>query len=386
MRRRDFLRAGAAAAGYAFVSASPFERAAAARIDRPARGGPGRYGPLQAADANGIELPAGFTSRVVARGGQVVPGTGYTWHRAPDGGETFADGSGWIYVSNAELMFDGGVSALRFDANANVVGAYSICSGTRRNCSGGKTPWGTWLSCGETRRGQVWECDPTGAADPIVRPALGAFMHEAVAVDPVSRRLYLTEDRGNGRFYRFTPEVWGDLGAGLLEVAAVDAEGHVTWHAVPNPNPNGVQTPTRRQVPQSPPFAGGEGIVYERGHVYFTTKGDNRVWDLDTRSQKLYVLYDAALDPATQLTGVDNITASHGDLIVAEDGGNMELVLITPNLVASPLLRVVGQSGSELAGPAFDPSGRRLYVSSQRGDGDGITYEISGPFLRVGGC
>jgi hypothetical protein len=54
----------------------------------------------------------------------------------------------------------------------------------------------------------------------------------------------------------------------------------------------------------------------------------------------------------------------------------------TPNGVVSPLLRVVGQSGSELAGPAFDPRGTRLYVSSQRGGGGGITYEITGPFRR----
>ncbi len=70
-------------------------------------------------------------------------------------------------------------------------------------------------------------------------------------------------------------------------------------------------------------------------HVYFTTKGDNRVWDYDTRSQRLAVLYEAALDPSVQLTGVDNT--------------------------------------SELAGPAFDPSGRRRYVRSQRGRGTGIT-------------
>jgi secreted PhoX family phosphatase len=117
--------------------------------------------------------------------------------------------------------------------------------------------------------------------------------------------------------------------------------------------------------------------------VYFTTKGDNRLWHLDTRESSLTVLYDAALDPTMQLTGVDNVTHSRGgDLFVAEDGGNMELVMLTPNGVVAPLLRVVGQAGSELAGPAFDPTGRRLYVSSQRGGGSGITYEIRGPFRR----
>ncbi|MFB9248812.1 hypothetical protein ACFFWE_11280 [Sphaerisporangium melleum] len=64
-----------------------------------AQPGPSPYGPLQAADGNGIQLPAGFTSRVIARSGRQV--AGYTWHWAPDGGACFPDGTGWIYVSNS---------------------------------------------------------------------------------------------------------------------------------------------------------------------------------------------------------------------------------------------------------------------------------------------
>ncbi len=133
----------------------------------------------------------------------------------------------------------------------------------------------------------------------------------------------------------------------------------VSWAVVPNPNPAiGVDTPTRLQVAGSTAFNGGEGITCRRDHVYFTTKGDNRVWDLDTRNDRLTVFYDAALDPTMQLTGVDNVTHGRsGDLLVAEDGGNMELVLLTPDGVVAPLLRVVGQDGSELAGPAFDARG-----------------------------
>ena len=74
-----------------------------------------------------------------------------------------------------------------------------------------------------------------------------------------------------------------------------------------------------------------------------------------------------------------------GDVIIAEDGGNMELVLITPGCEAAPVVRVVGQSFSELTGPAFDPTGRRLLFNSQRGgiSRRGITYEVTGPFRRV---
>ncbi|HEX2486234.1 MAG TPA: translocation protein TolB, partial [Myxococcota bacterium] len=47
------------------------------------------------------------------------------------------------------------------------------------------------------------------------------------------------------------------------------------------------------------------------------------------------------------------------------------------------VLRLDGHSNSEIAGPALDPSGRRLYFSSQRGAngiGIGTTYEVTGPF------
>ena len=56
--------------------------------------------------------------------------------------------------------------------------------------------------------------------------------------------------------------------------------------------------------------------------------------------------------------------------------------MITPDGVVVAVPARHGQAGSELAGPAFDPSGRRLYFSSQRGGGNGITYEITGPFRR----
>jgi secreted PhoX family phosphatase len=136
-------------------------------------------------------------------------------------------------------------------------------------------------------------------------------------------------------------------------------------------------------VAASSPFNGGEGVEYSLGIIYFTTKGDNRVWEYDPHNQLLSVLYDASQDPGRQLTGVDNLASSSGgDLLVAEDGGNMELVIITPEGTASALLRIAGQSSSEITGPAFNPAGTRLYFSSQRAgtNGRGITYEVSGPF------
>lgn len=381
MERRDCLRLGAAVAASAFVGSSLWSRALAA----PAQGGPGPYGPLLPADANGIMLPEGFRSRVIAHAQEAVGRTAYVWPIFPDGGATFRTGGGWIYVANSEFVSPGGVSAVRFDQRGDIVDAYSICTDTLVNCAGGRTPWNTWLTCEEVAGGHVWECDPSGRRAQIKRPALGTFKHEAAAVDPRSLDVYLTEDEPDGRLYRFVPARRRSLEEGELQVAVVADDGLVTWVRVPEPNPAipGSGTPTRHQVEEATVFPGGEGIVYDRGRIFVTTKGNGRVSEYDIGSQRLSVVYDPTLDPVRQLTGVDNVTVTRsGDLVVAEDGGNMELVLLTRSGVASPVLRVLGQDGSELTGPAFDPSGRRLYFSSQRADGVGITYEVSGPFQR----
>ncbi len=376
LSRRAFLvrTAAAGAAGATGVGLSG-QRVGAETDTEP-------YGPLRPPDGNGLRLPEGFSSRVLATTGQPVGRSGYSWHLFPDGGATFAVDDGWVYVSNSESPPDagGGVGALRFDADGEVVDAYRILAGTRNNCAGGPTPWGTWLSCEEHEGGRVWECDPSGEAPAGVRPALGTWNHEAVAVDPEAEVLYLTEDHPEGRFYRFTPDRWPSLDAGSLEAARV-ADDEVSW--LPVPDPTASSSPTRTQVPESTAFNGGEGIWFADGVVYFTTKGDGRVWRFEGGSSGLRVLYEPeGSEPV--LDGVDNITVSPGgEVVVCEDhAGEQDLVVVGSRGAAGRLLRVTGQPGSELAGAAFAPAGDRLYVSSQRGGpgGIGITYEITGPF------
>ena len=61
------------------------------------------YGPRRPPDANGVMLPKGFRSRIIARGQELVPGTDYRWHIASDGMATFPEkGGGFIRFSTAE--------------------------------------------------------------------------------------------------------------------------------------------------------------------------------------------------------------------------------------------------------------------------------------------
>ena len=135
-------------------------------------------------------------------------------------------------------------------------------------------------------------------------------------------------------------------------------------------------------------FNGGEGIWFDSGTVYFSTKGDNTVWAYDTATDALDTIYEGG----GPLTGVDNLTVSAaGEIFVCEDGGNMEICVIEPGGAVAPFLRLTGEAatvlpdrGNELAGVVFDPSGRRLYFAAQRAYGFGVVYEVTGPFRQSG--
>ena len=393
--RRSLLAAGAVAAGAASLGPGLVRRALAA----PARAGAGPYGPLLAPDANGVQLPKGFSSRIVAQATQPVGGTLYTLPIFPDGQATFrTEDGGWILVTNSESVAasGAGVSATRFDSRGEITDAYRILGETNLNCAGGPTPWGTWLSGEETGDGMIWECDPAGVLEAEPRPLLGVFNHEAAAVDPVGGRLYLTEDDPVGAFYRFTPANYPSLDSGVLEAAVVGSDGKVAWHEVPDPTTAETGTRTADQVPGVTRFDGSEGIWYGRGLCFFTTKGDKRVWEYDCRTERLEVIFDREQAPDASLDAVDNVTVNAlGDVFVCEDGGNLEIGLIDRRKnTVSPLIRLPGpeHSRSEIAGVCFDPSGTRMYFTSQRGSqvpnlpGPGTIFEVTGPFrLPKGG-
>ena len=417
MHRRAFLRNGLILGGTAAGSNLLGWTVPAAGALAAEERGPGPYGPLDGRfpDDNGLVLPEGFSSRIVAVGGSAVGDTGYAWPLFPDGKGTFPmSDAGWILACNHEV-FDfqtpsgpsGGASAIRFAADGSITGAWPILSGSHSNSRGAATPWGTWLSCQEAfgGDGRIWECDPTGGSPAVLRNALGVRTHGSVTVDAIGGHCYMTEAHRDGRFYRFTMLDESLSGVALtdgpLEAMVVDPGGSVTWISVPDPT--GTAAPTRVQAADGFVTPMGGGVAVHDGTIVFTTGLDDRVHSVDLAAGHHSVVWDGS-GRRSPLFGIGDLAvAGSGDLFVTEDRGDMEVVVVTPSGTVAPFCRMVGNAHrfSEVTGPCFDPSGDRLYVSSLRGRGEalvrdvvpdldwgagaegrhvGVTYEITGPF------
>ncbi len=316
------------------------------------------------------------------------------------------------------------------DGSVRLVRDFVSLGGTIINCAGGPTPWGSWISCEESvwglgngyqrPHGYVFEV-PSAAHEQVAAaplPALGRFVHEAVAVDPRGGVVYLTEDaaavgqRPGAGFYRFIPRVPGRLAEGgrLQALAVRDRPNHVTyrdqragttlpavWVDIPDPDPPTAEQDSLAVLQQglergAATFQRLEGCWYGNGRVFFnaTSGGDagrGQVWQYRPRGPERGDLTLVFESPGPEvLNGPDNITVSPRGrgLLVAEDNGQaVHLRGVTPDGGVFTFARNL-EDTREFAGVCFSPGGETLFVNLQgNGAGRAATYAIRGPW-RLG--
>ncbi|MDP8963139.1 MAG: PhoX family protein [Cyanobacteriota bacterium] len=439
-RRQFFTLAGAGAA--TAVLASPLK----ALYARPARGRlvrGGGYGNLIVDPKGLLDLPKGFQYRAFSRTGDIMS-DGNPVPADHDGMAAFPGANNTvILVRNHELsptetnkpgliaptdkQYDsnnrGGTTTLVVGPNRELISHYASLAGTNRNCAGGPTPWGSWISCEENTdtpattpinlkpHGYNFEvpANASGPVDPIPLIAMGRFNHEAVAVDPKTGIVYQTEDRGDSLFYRFIPSQPGNLKAGgVLQALVIKGKPQVNtsnkptstipvgepleveWVTIDNPNPENDNAPTgvryQGYAKGAAQFTRGEGAWYGNGEVYFTctnggTAGAGQVWRYvpgRTAQQGGTIELFVEPDDPYILDAPDNVVvAPTGDLFLCEDGPNTQFVVgVNPGGQLYQFARNA-LNDSEFAGACFSPSGQTMFVNIQS---PGITFAIWGPW------
>lgn len=440
--RRDFIKTSLLATGFlglqrAIGASNPTSRLATG------------YGPL-VSDPHGImDLPKGFSYQVLSRRGARMS-DGYKVPGLPDGMAAFPGKDGRVVLvrnhelglgsaswgplddpkrcpdempcydrgGDDEVVCPGGTTHLIYNPETGQVEEeFLSLLGTDRNCAGGPTPWGTWITCEEPEfltegrgkeHGWCFEVSASekGVQKPVPLKGLGRFRHEAIAVDPETGIVYLTEDRHEGLFYRFIPEVKGQLaGGGKLQALAIKGKSGadsrnwqrrnrlveneklaVEWIDLVETDAPKDDLRLRGAEAGATLFARGEGCWWHEEELFFccTNGGPGKRGQLfrfkpapDGGELELF------LEPSHSdlLTNGDNLTlAKNGDVIIAEDRGDDQCSL---RGVTSEgriyTLATNALNSSELAGVCFSPKGDILFVNIQT---PGLTLAIRGDWSR----
>jgi len=314
----------------------------------------------------------------------------------------------------------GGTTTLVYNLKTGVVEKeYMSLFGTERNCAGGITPWGTWISCEESNlkrdknHGYCFEVLPSediNVSKPKPIEGMGRFMHEAIAVDPNTGIVYLTEDQGDGLIYRFIPNVKEQLhkGGKLQALAIRKKKSYDTrnWNKkrikvgerletywidlkdVHSPNDD---LKKRGRKDGAAVFARGEGMWWGENEVYFccTNGGKAQAGQIfkyipsryegsnnEENSPGILELFVES-NNKKDLDQCDNLTvAPWGDLIVCEDKAHPRLMGVTKDGSIYKFADSV-KYRSELTGVCFSPEGSTMFVNIQH---VGLTLAITGPW------
>jgi Bacterial protein of unknown function (DUF839) len=350
-------------------------------------------------EATGLRLATGLSVRQIARSGEkVIFGSmlanqsmsSLPFHVEPDGAAVVAttDG-GWIYVSNCESSlgkYKGGVYALAFDSDGEIKDYYTLLVNTTRNCNGGLTPWGTWVSCEETAHGQCWQVDPLGLTEPeptaIAEPEGGNFEAFAYDIRNSSRPcFFITEDHELGALRRWCPdpthlnETWNMLhGNGTREYLKIIPDtNRFEWTPYLSEGRNSAKS----YFPQS------EGISHKDGILYFVSKKLKRLFicNLDTGEFRTESTNDQGLLIGDGLFNAEPDYVIHGAgndiLYFLQDGGTPGVYArktSTGEYFAIMEAEHARYKRDEFTGLSWSPDWTKLYVCIQD---IGILFEVT---------
>jgi len=465
--RREFVKNSFITAGFLGLSACSKNYTAAVssgQLGATNLGAEG-YGPLMDDPFGRMRLPKGFSYKVFSLAGETmddgfrVPGAhdGMAAFPGPDGltllvrnhemspdkesESIYAHSEAWNGLDHSRLYdagdetarCQGGTSTLVFNTRTQELKRhYLSLAGTIRNCSGGTTPWGSWITCEENvskadghlqkDHGYNFEVPANyeiGLVDPVPLIEMGRFNHEAVAVDPASGIVYETEDRPDGLIYRYIPHVRGQLAkGGRLQALAIkgapssdtrnweDAGApsfpvnqylDVEWIDIDDPTAPNDDMRYKGFANGAARFARGEGMFYGNGEIYFacTNGGAKKFGQIfryrpspvegmegeSNRPGKLELFIES--HDLELMKACDNLTvAPWGDIVICEDDNDSSAIVGITNEGKMYKIGHVDMK-SEVAGACFSPDGTTLFVNIQKNPGQ--TLAITGPWRsRVG--
>lgn len=441
MKRKQFTKISA----HTLALAGLFQSSAIASKPSP------EYGPLRKDPKGIVNLPEGFSYTIISRSGELM-NDGLPVPERHDGMAAFAGPDGNITLirnhensplknapSNLPLLskvpeskvYDrgfgknpsmGGTTTLTYDPKKRkLVEHHMSLAGTLRNCSGGPTLWNSWITCEESvvvkskkqekDHGYCFEIpvNAKGLVDPKPLKAMGRFNHEAIAIDPRTGYVYLTEDRPDGLLYRYLPKNRTKLAEGgqlqalcYSDHIKINTSNHskrtvdfkqrfkVRWIDLDNVTAPNDDLRFRGYNRGAATFSGGEGIWYHEGQIIFTCKsggikglGQTFIYRPDgspTSTTSNDGDIELFLEPNNQdvYNSGDNLTVHpNGDIYICEDGKDVNGVIrVSPDGKISRFLTNVMNS-SELCGGSFSPDGKVFFANIQF---PGLTLAIHGPF------
>lgn len=458
VNRRTFLKKTGCAALGLFAFRSPFTDRNSLLCNQ-IEGTDSGYGPLIKDPEQVIDLPQGFSYKIISRAGEKMADGFYVPAR-PDGmGVFLGPDSLAIILRNHEIfsgmpslsgpfgnrnqlyrrlnrreVYDrgrqndpalGAVTTLVYDTNPQELKhQFLSLAGTLVNCSGGVTPWNSWLSCEEIFQnsglrfakdhGYVFEIPASidmKVTEPVPLKAMGRFVHESAAVDPRTNIIYQTEDRTNSLIYRFLPNSPGHLEeGGRLQCLSVASEPRfdtrnwdeqkvkpgesfeIRWIDLEDVDSKKDDLRRRGYEKGAAVFASGEGMVWGDRTVYFDCTNGGRIkagqiwryapspFEGSEREEESPGRLELLAEPNDRsiTEHPDQMTVTPwGDLLVCEDGfGEQFMVGLTPHGKIYRFARNA-MDESELTGVCFSPDRSTMFVNNMEA---GLTFAVTGPW------